>query len=114
MGRLHKISISSFDKPQMATGNPDPKRWELVCYEYVHNYLILKLRYPSCTNYEGLKILVFKDICYFDLIQQGSIDPHFSNNKAVHSPIARFEPTEEGMRLAKLLCKIANIASEGL
>ena len=34
-----------------------------------------------------------------DLINQKTIDPHFSDNYKYHSPVARFEPTEEGWEM---------------
>ena len=42
-----------------------------------------------------------------ELIKQGKdvgIDPHFSDNKKYHSPIARFEPTDRGWEMALTLC----------
>jgi len=63
------------------------------------------INYPDCNNYEGNKILVFEGIKYIKLYEQGSIDPHFSDNKKFHSPIARFEPTDKGWSMAVELCK---------
>lgn len=42
------------------------------------------------------KRLVFENCTLEDLMEQKLIDPHFSENKNFHSPIARFEPTEKG------------------
>lgn len=65
-----------------------------------YNYLIVLINYPDCKNYEGNKVLLYKDIKIKDLKKQDSIDPHFSNNKLKHSPIARFVPTISGWQMA--------------
>ena len=75
--------------------NPDPKVWEWEKSEVIGHYFVLQLRYPNCTNYEGRKILVFRSHPQM-LLVQGWIDPHFSESKDAISPIARFQPTEEG------------------
>ena len=105
-------SYSSFTKvPQRAKGNPDPKnfvvldRWPSFAGPSANDMLVLKVRYPDCTNFEGNKILVFQGVTMGDLSEQGSMDPHFCDNAKFHSPIARFEPTEEGWRMAKCFCK---------
>ena len=75
--------------------NPKPDNYKIVKYEQIKDYLIVKIKYLDCTNYEGLKILVFKSTIE-KLLKQKLIDPHFSENKKFISPIARFEPTKEG------------------
>lgn len=81
--------------------NPNPLRWELIESYQQGDYLIVKVRYLDCTNYEGVKILVFKGIAVEILVVQGVCDPHFSENPNLHSPIARFVPTQEGMDMAR-------------
>lgn len=82
--------------------NPDPSRWEIVKTESIGNYLIVKIRYPNCTNYEGNKILVFRGISAKTLVEQRLIDPHFfEGSNKYQSPLARFVPTEEGWEMAK-------------
>lgn len=85
--------------------NPNPNNYKILRCEQIGKYLVLELQYPDCTNYEGKKILLFKDIKLMDLVNQGSIDPHFSNNDAYHSPIARFAPTEAGWEMAVFTAK---------
>ena len=78
--------------------NPNPKNYKIkrsLAYGY---HLIIEIEYPDCTNYEGRKILVYKNTSIEDLINQESIDPHFSDNKNFKSPFARFEPTEYGWK----------------
>lgn len=75
--------------------DPDPKNYKLLDALEQRGYLILKIQYPNCTHYEGIKILVFKNKL-INLVNQKFIDPHFIDDKSIISPIARFEPTAEG------------------
>lgn len=106
-------SSSTFDKPKSAVlgrepsgrkklPNPDPSNYRILKHVQIGEYLLLELRYPDCTNYEGKKVLLFRST-YRELENQGVIDPHFSDNKEFISPIARFEPTSEGWRWGKEL-----------
>lgn len=79
--------------------NPKPDNYSIIKYEQIKNKLIIKIKYHDCVNYEGEKILIF-NCSYNDIIKQRLIDPHFSEDKSFYSPIARFEPTEEGWELA--------------
>lgn len=74
--------------------NPDPSRWELLDRKQFPEAYVLKVRYLDCTNYEGVKLLVFKG----QYKEREYLDPHFSEDK--DSPIARFRPDKEGRRLA--------------
>jgi len=69
---------------------------------HVNNHLILIITYENCNNYEGKKILLYKntDINNLLLTNKHLIDPHFSDNKKFISPFARFEPTDEGLKAA--------------
>lgn len=97
-----KPSSSSYDRGYVArSNNPDPKNYKIIKAEEVKGVLILWLKYPDCSNYEGNKVLVFaRGITLIDLVNQKSIDPHFSNNTNFISPVARFEPTERGWNWA--------------
>lgn len=85
--------------------NPDPLNWILNRSEEVGSFLIVDITYPDCVNYEGRKLMLYKWATVDDLIRQKTIDPHFSSNKKFHSPIARFEPTEFGWKMARTLAK---------
>lgn len=109
---LFNNSSSSYDTPQVKTvvvkveqervkfPNPNPKNCQITFTYTLGRYLVIKVHYPDCTNYEGNKVLVYKDVTLTQLKQQGSIDPHFSDNPKFHSPIARFVPNDEGLGLA--------------
>lgn len=75
--------------------NPRPDNYTIVRHKIIRKHLIIEIKYHDCKNYEGKKVMIFK--CTLeDLINQKLIDPHFCDNGKYYSPIARFEPTEEG------------------
>lgn len=111
MGVIKFFSSSSFDLPKrnqnvVYQGNPNPKNYKIVRSESVGGNLIILVNYPGCNNYEGNKILLFKGISMDSIVAQGEIDPHFSDNRFKHSPFARFEPTEDGWKIAIETAKI--------
>jgi hypothetical protein len=85
--------------------NPDPTNYIITESLQIGNMLLVKIRYPDCTNYEGMKILVYEDMTIQALITQQKIDPHFSENKKYKSPLARFAPTDYGWVCAMMLAK---------
>ena len=99
------------DKPP--PGNPDPNNYQLVKAEEKNGYLVVMIKYPDCTNYEGNKILVFKDLTLLQLVNQKLIDPHFfPANKKFKSPVARFVPTDEGWNMALALTEVLSKAKK--
>ena len=109
MGCAFGFSRSSYDeniieessiKNKKADLNPSPDNWIVVKYTPIEKHLVVKIQYPNCKNYEGIKILLYKNTTIKQLIGQKLIDPHFSESKKFKSPIARFEPTEEGWDMA--------------
>lgn len=84
----------------------NPNNYDIINYLESNGWLLIKIKYPDCKNYEGMKILLFKDVTVMDLLKQRLIDPHFSENKKYKSPFARFEPTESGWFAATSLMKI--------
>jgi hypothetical protein len=57
--------------------------------------LVVEVHYPKATNYEGRKVMVFRDVSDKALRIFKLIDPHFCE-KGHTSPLARFAPTTEG------------------
>jgi hypothetical protein len=79
--------------------NPNPHNFEVKFLHKVNGYSIMYVNYPDCTNYEGNKILVYdKGFDVNILLAVKRVDPHFFSHK--DSPIARFEPTERGLKMA--------------
>ena len=82
---------------------PDPNNWKVIKASERGGYLLLQIQYPDCTNYEGNKIMVFRGVSLIDLVnQQKAIDPHFFKDGKAKSPIARFEPTPQGWKMAEI------------
>jgi len=101
MGITIGMSRSSYDAPcQITPPNPDPFRYKVLQYKQVRQFLLVIVEYEGCTTFEGKKILVYKDVDIKKLSKQESLDPHFSDNTAFYSPIARFIPTVEGWQMA--------------
>lgn len=100
-----KFDIYS-DKQNNKNVNPDPSKYEIIDYVEDNSHLLILIKYHGCTNYEGLKLLLFRNCTLEQLKQQKDIDPHFSNNKTKISPFARFEPTMHGVAAAKQLIEL--------
>lgn len=76
--------------------NPNPSRWEVLETYRTAKSCVLKVRYKDCTNYEGIKIMVYDQ--NITINENQDLDPHFC--KGALSPIARFKPTQKGWDLA--------------
>lgn len=70
------------------------------------SYLVVKVNYPSAKHYEGNKVLVYDGFTIDDLRSLKALDPHFLENKEKPTPIARFEPTEDGWIYAQKFCNM--------
>lgn len=91
------------DKPAYRDTNPDPYIFNVLRMCQVGNHLVVEIRYLNCTNYEGKKILLYDHLSPNQFMSFKSVDPHFSDNTDYKSPIARFEPTDRGWRMAVLM-----------
>lgn len=85
--------------------SPEPDNYEIVKHEHIRGHLVVMVHYKDVTNYEGNKVMVYRNCTIDKLKAQGRIDPHFSSNKKMYSPIARFEPTDEGWFLACFIAR---------
>jgi hypothetical protein len=92
--------------PMPKPGNPNPGNYKIIDTLTFGNILIAEIEYPDCKNYEGRKILVYEGITSKQLRAQKYIDPHFSKHGKYKSPIARFEPTERGWKMAESFAKM--------
>ena len=103
-GKTKTLPTSSVSVRMPST--PNPYNWKLIKHkEYktmFTQWLIIELEYPDTHNYEGKKILVFRDISLSELLNQKFIDPHFLDNNKFFSLIARFEPTSDGWHMANV------------
>jgi hypothetical protein len=85
-------------------GMPDPHNFCVEATEQIGRFLIARIRYPDATNFEGRKILVFQNIVATDLLDATTLDPHFCDGDHL-APIARFIPTAQGFKMAKVFCR---------
>jgi hypothetical protein len=83
--------------------NPDPYNFEVKDIKKIGNYLWVLMNYPNCTEYNGDKILIYKDISLDRFIKLTRIDPHFRDS--IYSPIARFKPDKRGKILSLKFCR---------
>jgi len=93
---------SSFNEPvtvgpaniSPVSSNPDPKNWKMIRCEQFNNVHVVMLHYPDCKNHDGKKILVKKGMWK----DPEELDPHFDerDTNRDETPIARFEPTDQG------------------
>lgn len=112
MGLIKWFSSSTNDMPSrrvkdhienLPPGNPNPHNYIVENGFNVNNHCVLIIRYPDADNYEGRKILVYKNMSRMDVIKHSKIDPHFAETGL--SPFARFEPTSDGLKAAKMLAE---------
>lgn len=80
-------------------GDPNPARFEIIRLEVYGPFVAAEIVWPDARNYEGRKIAVYRCTAA-NLINAQTLDPHFQEARGPLVPIARFEPTELGWRLA--------------
>jgi hypothetical protein len=90
--------------------NPDPTNYRIIKGEDYGEFCIAEILYYGCTTFEGRKLLLLRCVT-FDLVEKSPhwkfsdkpLDPHLLGG--THPVMARFEPTEEGWKLARLCAK---------
>lgn len=110
VGLFKSCSSSPYAAPN---SNPDPGNYKIINWETCGNYFLLLINYPDAKNFEGNKILLYKDIANpgeLLIRTNNKIDPHFS--KDAISPIARFEPNSRGWNNAKTFIKFLSQQEE--
>jgi hypothetical protein len=91
---------------------PNPTKFSVLrSHRAGNDVLVVEVRYPDCTNFEGLKVLVYEGVetAAYE-IATGKCDPHFAENGV--SPVARFRPTPEGWLMAVRFA--GELAKEGV
>ena len=88
-------------EPPVPMPNPNPKNYRVQDMHQSGRALAVLVNYPDCTNYEGMKILVFAEMTPEKLYDKKILDPHFSEEE--DSPFARFRPTHAGWARACML-----------
>jgi hypothetical protein len=90
-----KVTI---DTRKLAKGDPNPLKFKVIWAKQYGDYLLAKIHYPDCHNFEGNKIILFKGLNREALLKEKYLDPHFSITSNI---IARFKPDFQGELLAK-------------
>jgi hypothetical protein len=103
MGLTKKNCGAAF-APIAPAPNPDPSRFEITHIENFGTCVLAVVSYLDCTNFEGVKVLLYVNTTIPEVRNQGALDPHFSETGL--SPFARFKPTEDGLRVAKELARL--------
>jgi len=89
--------------------NPEPENFVVKQSQRVGRFLILKVHYPNCTNFEGMKVLVFENVSSTTALYRANkykLDPHFSAPSDGAFPVfARFPPTDKGWAAAEAMCR---------
>lgn len=106
MGVLPPISTCSTcpPTPVRPAGNPDPGRYVLEHVVPVGRHVVAQIRYPDATNYEGVKVLVYRNTTASQVRRASRLDPHFCDDGHL-APFARFEPADAGRRAAVALAR---------
>ena len=91
-----------FGKTKKSTLTPviDPKVIQINDAIRIGNFTIVDVIYEEYINFDGRKILVFKDFDYLKLFDE-HLDPHFLEDNNL---VARFVPTDEGVKMAIQMC----------
>lgn len=101
-GLFDPFSDGSTESVPTRNGTPNQYRFELVRVYKQDSCVAVLARYPDCENHNGRKIMVFDDREKWEReveqADQPTMDPHFLEEGLV--PVARFEPTERGWKLA--------------
>ena len=84
-------------------GDPVPERFEIRAMVEAGGLTVADIVWPDAKNFDGRKVAVYRASRY-ELAAATRLDPHFQEERGKLVPIARFEPTEEGWRMAIDFC----------
>lgn len=101
MGLGPKLSTAAQPRP----GEPQAHRFELIKVEQVGLNVVALVRYPDASEFDGAKVLLYRNEAVARIEAAPMLDPHFLMASAHPKPFARFEPTEEGLRAALLMAE---------
>lgn len=80
--------------------NPNPSNYVIREKVEFDNGYVLLVKYRGCTNFEGLKIMVYEG----KYKHEDYLDPHFQEG-VESSPVARFRPDHLGWERALKLAQ---------
>jgi hypothetical protein len=96
------ISDGKYNEP--LPPNPVPWRFTLHRVEEFGNCVVVVVEYPDAKNYEGKKVLVYRNTTAHQIQKTRVLDPHFSEKGL--TPFARFAPTKEGIECAIQMARL--------
>jgi hypothetical protein len=106
------VTVTPKKKRRSRQPNPNPRRFIVERVEEygarsdgLFDFVIAKIHYPDCTNYEGRKLLLYANTSEAELRAATFLDPHFCDHSEHHSPIARFTPTNAGWAYARRIAR---------
>ena len=85
----------TYETEKVSKFDPNPTRFMIRKFNEKNGNLAILVNYPNCKNYEGEKIIVFKNTTWEQVRNLKELDPHFTEENTI-KPFARFEPTNEG------------------
>lgn len=88
-------SGSNYETERISEFDPNPTKFIIRMYNEQNGNLAILVKYPNCKNYEGEKVIVYRNTTWEQVRNLKELDPHFTK-KTVIKPFARFEPTTEG------------------
>ena len=93
---------SNYEELKVSKYDPNPSIFVIKKHIEQNGHTIIWINYPNCKNYEGNKIILFKNTTFSQIESLSEIDPHFTELHTI-KPFARFEPTKEGWKIAQHL-----------
>lgn len=94
--------VSCKDSAKYQPPNPNPYNFFVLNKEVIGDYSIVEARYTGCTTFNGSKLMLVKN----DKPITTKLDPHLLGDG--HPVIARFEPNENGWRMARMCALYLN------
>ena len=99
-----RCSSSAPDVPASVAVSPDPAYFKILELKQFGDNVVAKIHYPNCTNFEGIKICLYRGVTCDELRAEYILDPHFE--RAVISPFARFRPDKAGWTAACVMAEL--------
>lgn len=77
----------------------DPSDYSILDRYFNQGVVALKVHYPKCETYGGVKILILEGVTQLELMNLKELDPHFLGHKT--SPCVRVAADDKGWQRAK-------------
>jgi hypothetical protein len=88
-------NANNYETEKVSQFDPNPTNFIIRKYSQINGNLVILVNYPNCKNYEGDKVIVYKNTNWDEVKNLKELDPHFTDETTIR-PFARFEPTNEG------------------